>query len=55
MTLKYGSIVQLFVDKNNYRKNPADQTIGINAGIVNPMNADYDGVPAVAKHRHQQV
>lgn len=42
-TLRYGSIIQCKVGPEDYKKDPKDQTIAINAGIVDPMNADYDG------------
>ena len=41
MTLAYGSIMQLYI--REYKKDPADQTMALNACIVEPMNADFDG------------
>ena len=41
MTLAYGSIYQLFY--TDFKRDPADQTIGINACIVSSANIDFDG------------
>lgn len=40
-TLAYGSIYQLFY--TDFKRDPADQTIGINACIVSSANIDFDG------------
>ena len=41
-TLTYGSLMLLYV--KNYKKNPHDETIEVNACIVNPLNMDFDGM-----------
>lgn len=40
-TIAYGSIMLVYVKK--YTKDPHDETIGINACIVKPLNMDFDG------------
>lgn len=42
-TLAYGSIMLLFVPVHGYKKNPGDETIAINACIIEPANIDFDG------------
>lgn len=41
MTLAYGSIYQLFF--TDFKRDPRDETISINACIVTPANIDFDG------------
>lgn len=41
-TLNYGSMMLLYV--RNFKNNPADETLEINASIVSPANIDFDGM-----------
>ena len=41
MTLAYGSIMQLFV--REYKKDPSDETMALNAAIVSPANIGASG------------
>ena len=41
-TIAYGSLMLLYV--KNYKKAPRDETISVNACIVNPLNMDFDGM-----------
>lgn len=41
-TLNYGSMMLLYV--RNFKTNPADETLEINASIVAPANIDFDGM-----------
>jgi hypothetical protein len=40
-TIAYGSIMKLYV--KDFRKDPEDETMSINACIVSRPNADFDG------------
>ena len=40
-TIAYGSIMKLYVKE--FRKDPEDETLSINACIVKPANIDFDG------------
>ena len=40
-TLAYGSIMLLYY--TDFKRDPSDETIGINACIVSPANIDFDG------------
>ena len=41
MVMNYGSIMKLYV--REYKKDPDDETLSINASIVGPANIDFDG------------
>ena len=40
-TLAYGSIIQVYA--RDYKRDPEDETISLNACIIKPANADFDG------------